>query len=49
VTAKCSEINVTLTGGEGEEPSSEMAVPEQFITTFKGGKLVTVAANHSAA
>jgi hypothetical protein len=31
------------TGEELEQP-----VPEQFISTFHGGKLVTVASSHSA-
>jgi hypothetical protein len=27
----------------------EHPVPEQFVSTFKGGKLITVAASHSGA
>ncbi|GFR50698.1 hypothetical protein Agub_g12953 [Astrephomene gubernaculifera] len=52
---------VVIPGGGGEEGAGgqpeeaepedprEHAVPEQFISTFQGGKLVTVAAAHSGA
>lgn len=48
VTAKCSEINVIVVAGPEEDPV-EHAVPEQFISTFKGGKLVTEASVHAGA
>ncbi|KAG2497073.1 hypothetical protein HYH03_005069 [Edaphochlamys debaryana] len=56
VTAKCSAVNVVVipdpegaAGGAEPEDPVEHAVPEQFISTFQGGKLVTVAAAHSGA
>lgn len=51
VTAKCSEVNVVVVpeaDNDSEEPV-EHPVPEQFITTFRGGKMMTMAASHSAA
>jgi adenylyl cyclase-associated protein len=48
VTAKCSEINVVVVSGPEEDPA-EHAVPEQFISSFKGGRLVTEAAVHAGA
>ena len=35
--------------GEGLQDPQEMPIPEQFISSFQGGKLVTVAASHSGA
>ncbi|KAG2432042.1 hypothetical protein HYH02_013112 [Chlamydomonas schloesseri] len=60
VTAKCSAVNVVVVpdapqqgqegaGGQEVEDPQEHPVPEQFISTFQGGKLVTVAAAHSGA
>jgi adenylyl cyclase-associated protein len=47
VTAKSSEVNVLVTPANPEtEDVAEHAVPEQFISSFKGGKLVTTAACH---
>ncbi len=48
VTAKCSEINVIVVAGPEDDPV-EHAVPEQFISTFKGGKLITEASVHAGA
>jgi adenylyl cyclase-associated protein len=50
VTAKSSEINVVVVPDAETDPEAdpvEHAVPEQFISTFRGGRLVTVAAVHS--
>jgi adenylyl cyclase-associated protein len=57
VTARCSEVNVVVVPeppapGSAEDDSQgpeEHPVPEQFVSTFKAGKLVTVAASHSGA
>jgi len=51
VTAKCSEVNVVVVPEEGNEADEpvEHPVPEQFISSFKGGKMVTTAAAHSGA
>eukprot|EP00878_Enallax_costatus_P032872 GHUV01036191.1.p2 GENE.GHUV01036191.1~~GHUV01036191.1.p2 ORF type:complete len:106 (-),score=21.15 GHUV01036191.1:129-446(-) len=47
VTAKSSEVNVLVVAANPEaEDVAEHAVPEQFISTFERGKLVTVAASH---
>ncbi|EFJ51526.1 regulator of actin cytoskelton capa [Volvox carteri f. nagariensis] len=41
--AKCSSINVVVVPAEGDSSDPhEHAVPEQFISTFQGGKLITV-------
>jgi adenylyl cyclase-associated protein len=49
VTAKSSEVNVTVVPDAADEGADavEHAVPEQFISHFKDGRLVTVAASHS--
>jgi len=49
VTAKSSEVNLTVVPADpgSDADAVEHAVPEQFISSFQNGKLVTVAANHS--
>lgn len=47
VTAKASEVNLVVVAAEPQQQgAAEHAVPEQFISTFKNGRLVTVAASH---
>jgi adenylyl cyclase-associated protein len=47
VTAKSSEVNIVLVAPDpSEEDAVEHAVPEQFISVFRGGKLLTTAASH---
>lgn len=47
VTAKSSEVNLVLVAADpSAEDVVEHPVPEQFISTFKDGKLVTTAASH---
>lgn len=47
VTAKSSEMNLVLVAADpSAEDVVEHPVPEQFISTFKDGKLVTTAASH---
>ncbi|GIL62665.1 hypothetical protein Vafri_16850 [Volvox africanus] len=50
VSAKSSSINVIVVPSE-DDPSDpqEQPIPEQYISTFKRGRLVTVAAEHSGA
>jgi hypothetical protein len=46
VTAKSSEVNLlVLAANPDAEDVAEHAVPEQFISTFVNGKLVTTAAS----
>ena len=47
-TAKSSAINVVVPGSDGMDPL-ELPVPEQFVSTFKHGKLITEAVMHSGA
>lgn len=49
VTAKSSEVNVNVVPSDPNSNADavEHAVPEQFISSFKDGKLITVAASHS--
>lgn len=47
-TAKSSAINVVVLGGGDSDPL-ELPVPEQFVSTFQNGKLVTEAVTHSGA
>ncbi|MCJ1467942.1 hypothetical protein MMC07_006567 [Pseudocyphellaria aurata] len=44
-TAKASEVNISLLRADGEDPS-EHALPEQFVSRFVGGRLVTEAVSH---
>lgn len=47
VTAKSSEMNILVVAANPEaEDVTEHPVPEQFISTFQHGRLVTVAASH---
>jgi len=47
VTAKSSELNLVLVAADpSAEDVVEHPVPEQFISTFKDGKLITTAASH---
>jgi hypothetical protein len=47
VTAKSSEVNLLVLAANPEaEDVAEHAVPEQFISTFVNGKLITTAASH---
>ena len=45
MTAKSSEMNIMLLGGEGEP--TEHPVPEQFLSRLQGGKLVTTPVSHA--
>lgn len=47
-TAKSSAINVVVPGNGDSDPL-ELPVPEQFVSTFKDGKLLTEAVTHSGA
>ena len=51
MTAKSSEVNLTVVPADqgGDADAVEYAVPEQFVSSFQGGRLVTVAASHSGA
>ena len=44
-TAKISEMNVVVMGVEGEP--QECAIPEQFVSKYRDGKMVTEAVTHS--
>ena len=48
-TAKSSSINVTLTKTDPNEDPMEHAIPYQFISKFKNGKLVTEPVEHAGA
>lgn len=45
-TAKASEVNISLIQADDEDPS-EHALPEQFVSRFVSGRLVTEAVSHS--
>lgn len=47
-TAKSSAMNVVVPGSRDSDPL-ELPVPEQFVSTFQDGKLVTEAVMHSGA
>lgn len=46
-TAKSSSINVTITKEDPTSDPVEQAIPYQFISTFKDGKLVTEPVEHT--
>ena len=43
-----SQVSADEGKGQQEDPQ-ELPIPEQFISSFQAGKLVTVAASHSGA
>lgn len=56
-TAKSSEVNVVIlpdtsinnnNGKEDEEDAQESAIPEQFVSRYKGGKWTTEPVNHGS-
>lgn len=47
VTSKSSAVNVLMPPRPGDDPV-EAAVPEQFVTVYRGGKWVTEPADHKA-
>ena len=46
LTAKSSEVNVSLLQADGEEPT-EHALPEQFVSRFVNGRFITEPVSHS--
>ncbi|KAI3423920.1 hypothetical protein D9Q98_009754 [Chlorella vulgaris] len=48
-TAKSSEVNVILPGATEDSDPVESAIPEQFVTRFRGGRWVTEPVAHSGA
>merc|ERR1711862_426593 len=46
VTSLTSEINIVLPGATEEDDMVEHAVPEQFVSKFVDGKLITEASSH---
>jgi adenylyl cyclase-associated protein len=46
VTSKSSEMNVLIPGSSADEDLVEIAIPEQYKSTVKGGKLVTEIVTH---
>ncbi|EPZ31126.1 Cyclase-associated/septum formation inhibitor domain-containing protein [Rozella allomycis CSF55] len=49
LSAKCSELNVSLPGANDDDDLIEKPVPEQFKTIIKNGKLETTPVEHSGA
>lgn len=48
-TAKSSEVNVVVPGATEDAEPVESAIPEQFVTRFRGGRWVTEPVAHSGA
>jgi len=46
VTSKSSEMNVLIPGSSADEDLVEIAIPEQYKSTVKDGKLVTEIVTH---
>ncbi|KAL6063447.1 suppressor of rasval19 [Balamuthia mandrillaris] len=46
ITSLSSEINVVTPGASESDDPKEQALPQQFVSTFSGDKLVTVPAEH---
>jgi len=49
ITAKCSEVNIVVVPASEEADPEEHPIPEQFVSSFRGGKLVTESVAHSGA
>ena len=47
-TCKSTEVNVLIPGATPDDDMLETPIPEQFVTTFTGGKWVTTTMEHSA-
>ena len=47
-TCKSTEVNVLIPGATPDDDMRETPIPEQFVTTFTGGKWVTTTMEHSA-
>ena len=46
-TAKSSEVNVMVPGETPDADLIEHAIPEQYVSQYKGGKYVTLPVSHS--
>ena len=46
-TAKSSEVNVIIPGTSQDDDPTEAPIPEQFVSTYTGGKWVTKPVDHS--
>ena len=46
-TAKSSEVNVAVPGATPDDDLVEHPLPEQFSSTYRGGRFVTVPVSHS--
>ena len=46
-TAKSSEVNVMVPGSTPDADLVEHAIPEQYVSQYKGGKYVTLPVSHS--
>ncbi|EFN50763.1 hypothetical protein CHLNCDRAFT_142506 [Chlorella variabilis] len=46
-TAKSSEVNVVVPGASEEADPVESAIPEQFVSRYRGGRWVTEPVSHS--
>jgi adenylyl cyclase-associated protein len=46
LTAKSSEMNISVPGKSEKDDFTELAIPEQFKTTVKGASIVTTAVEH---
>lgn len=46
-TAKSSEVNVAVPGASEDADLAEHAIPEQFLSQFRGGRFVTTPVSHS--
>ncbi len=46
-TAKSSEVNVMVPGSTPDADLVEHAIPEQYVSQYKGSKYVTLPVSHS--
>eukprot|EP01127_Copromyxa_protea_P011118 TRINITY_DN2777_c0_g1_i1.p2 TRINITY_DN2777_c0_g1~~TRINITY_DN2777_c0_g1_i1.p2 ORF type:complete len:172 (+),score=50.58 TRINITY_DN2777_c0_g1_i1:41-517(+) len=46
ITSLSTEVNVVVPGATEEDDAIEMAVPEQFASVYKDGKLITTPTSH---
>lgn len=47
VSAKSSELNIQMPGATDKDEFKEVAIPEQFVSKYTGGKWVTECMAHT--
>jgi len=49
ITSSISEVNLSIPGANADADPIELPLPEQYVTTYENGKLITLPIKHSGA